>query len=142
MYAAVSGSKSVWSVARDFGVDRGFVQTLLQCSAVYAYTVSTFCAAVPKFWALSMLCQALTGRLAFGVPLELVPLMELRGIKVGLARALASAGFDTLSTIARATSTELVAQVKHMTADKAENVISVAKESLRERAEEVLLGLA
>ena len=68
-------------------------------------------------------------------------LMELRGIKVGLARALAAAGFDKLSTISHATAAELVAQVKHMTLGTAENVIGVAKESLRQRAEEVLLGL-
>ena len=56
-------------------------------------------------------------------------------------RALAAAGFEKLSTISQATAAALVAQVKHMTLGTAENVIGVAKESLRQRAEEVLLGL-
>ena len=67
--------------------------------------------------------------------------MELRGVKVGLARALAAAGYDRFSVIASADPAQLVAAVKRMTYEKAEQVVSVAKEKLQDRAEEMLLAM-
>jgi POLQ-like helicase len=96
LHRVVACEQTVWRVADDFRVSRGFLQNLLQSAAVYSSCLATFCEELrQQFWALSAVLPVFTKRLAFGVRHELVALMEIPGIKQARARQLFSAGFKT-----------------------------------------------
>ncbi len=79
LYRVIFNEHSIWRVSEEFKVSRGFVQSLLQASAVFASSLVSFCEELKQeFWALGILLPAFTKRLAFGVRAELVALVRLR----------------------------------------------------------------
>ena len=84
-------------------------------------------------------------RLAHCCSPELLPLLDLPGVKAGRARQLHQAGYTSLAAIARATPRDLVTTVEHLSLKAAQLMVQSAKlllieksESLHDEAEEVL----
>ncbi|KAK7473467.1 hypothetical protein BaRGS_00035296 [Batillaria attramentaria] len=129
---------SVWDVAERFQQPRGFVQNLLTSAASFASCVLRFCQELPELWAYQELLGNFAKRLAYCVSVELLPLMEVPGVKLGRARQLYSAGYQTLQSLAAAESGALVNCVQFLSHKAARQIISAAKVILEEKADSLL----
>lgn len=130
--------KSVWDVAEKYQLPRGFVQTLLTSAASFASCVLRFCQELPEFWAYQDLLGNFAKRLAYCVSVELIPLMEVPGIKLGRAKQLFSAGYTSLQSLAAAESSALVKNIQFLSHKAARQIISSAKVILEEKTEALL----
>lgn len=104
---------------------------LLRDSAKLANSLGAFCRELqkenPALLSFSLLLPQMGKRLQFGVPQELVPLMEIKGVKQGMARSLAAAGYASLAKIATATENDLISHVQFLSRNAAKQIISHAK---------------
>ena len=91
---------SIPAVAKRYGVQSGTVQYLQSSAATYCAMVSSFCERL-QWTSLAAALTSVKPRLHFGVPDELLPLVEVEGISPARARALARAGFTTVKKIAK-----------------------------------------
>ena len=74
-------------VADKFQVSRGEVQSLMSSAVSFASSVYHFCQEIEEFWAYQQLLEPFSRRLAHCCLPELLPLLELPGVKIGRARA-------------------------------------------------------
>lgn len=118
------------TVAQKFRVERGIVQKLMQSAASNSATILRFCEELEEFWAFKELLTTFTKRLAYCCTSELVPLMELQGVRIGRAKLLYQAGYKTVQDIANATSADLVKNVANISYKVAKGIIQSAKLSL------------
>jgi hypothetical protein len=91
---------SISAVARRYGVQTGTVQYLQSNAATYCAIISSFCERL-QWNSLAAALNAVKPRLHFGVPDELVSLVEVEGVSPTRARALARAGLTSVKKIAR-----------------------------------------
>ena len=84
---------------------------------------------LPEFWALTKILPDFIQRLSFCVALELIPLMEIPGVKAGRARQLIKAGFRTLKSIAHLDADVLVRSIENMPRAIARQIVAAAKVS-------------
>ncbi|KAK7109405.1 helicase POLQ-like [Littorina saxatilis] len=129
---------TVWDVAERFQLPRGFVQNLLSSAASFASCVLRFCQELPELWAYQDLLGNFGKRLAYCVSMELIPLMEVPGVKLGRARQLHSAGFHTIQSLAAADPGQLVSLVQFLTHKAARQIVSAAKVILEEKTEALM----
>ncbi|XP_041370459.1 helicase POLQ-like [Gigantopelta aegis] len=127
--------RSVWDVSSRFQYPRGFIQNLLSAAASFASCVFHFCQELAEFWAFQDLLGNFVKRLTYCVSMELIPLMEIPGIKLGRARQLYSAGLRTLQAVANADPETLVKKIEHMPRKAARQVVASAKVLLKEKAD-------
>ncbi|ESO08460.1 hypothetical protein HELRODRAFT_74949, partial [Helobdella robusta] len=121
---------SVWKVAERFQVSRGFLQQLLSSTVSFAACVLHFC---------QDLLINFTKKLSHCCSLELLPLMEIPGLKIGRARLLYEAGYSNVQQIASITDhKQLVRNVKMIPTKTAKQLISSARMLVNERLEELL----
>ena len=102
-------------------------------AASFASSVLHFCQELEEFWAYQELLEPFSRRLAHCCVPELLPLLDLPGVKIGRARQLYSAGFQTVADIARAQAKQLVTSVEHVSYKVANSMIQAAKLSVLER---------
>ncbi|XP_064096289.1 helicase POLQ-like [Macrobrachium nipponense] len=138
----------IWEVSDHFHMHRGFTQQLLLASSSFSSCVQHFCQELEELWAFRDLLCTFSRQLTGCCSLELLPLLDLPGVKMGRAKMLYKAGFHTLHDVANAEPRSLVESVEHLPYRTATQIISSAKmlllekaESLQGEAEEVLLGL-
>ena len=138
----------IYSVAEKFQVSRGEVQSLMASAASFSSCVFHFCQEVEEFWAYQELLEPFSRRLAHCCSPELLPLLDLPGVKAGRARQLHSAGFTGVGDIARAQPRDLVEKVEHLGYKAAQSIIQGAKlimlervETLRDQAETAMLDM-
>ncbi|XP_055530140.1 helicase POLQ-like isoform X2 [Wyeomyia smithii] len=117
-------------VALKFKVDAGSIQTLMTNVASTASGLQRMCEELPELKAFQQLLMPLVQRLSHCCTAELIPLMELPGVKLARARQLHRAGFTSLVSIANAKSRNLVESVEHMNYRAANQLILSAKEYL------------
>uniref|UniRef100_A0A0A9X7V1 Helicase POLQ-like n=2 Tax=Lygus hesperus TaxID=30085 RepID=A0A0A9X7V1_LYGHE len=136
----------VLSVANAYKVDRGAVHNLLLTTTSYAASVIRFCEAIESFWPFVKLLSVFPDRLNYCCSVDLIPLMELPGVKIGRAKQLHKAGFKTVLSIAKADPASLTRVILHLPYKQAVQIVDVAKlkvqtkyETLQEEAEEYLL---
>ncbi|XP_078455497.1 helicase POLQ-like isoform X2 [Lampetra planeri] len=136
---------SVWEVASKFGQNRGFIQNLVGSAAAFASCIVHFCQELDEFWAYQLLFADLTQKLSYCVKSELIPLMEVAGVKEARARQLYKAGFKSLAMLANADPKDLVQQIEFLPHRQAKQIVFSAKllltekaEALREEADELL----
>ncbi|KAJ8025431.1 Helicase POLQ-like [Holothuria leucospilota] len=127
--------KSIWQVAERFEVSRGFVQSLFTSAASFASSIQRFCEDLPQFWAIHQLLGKVTYDLSYCATADLLPLLEVSGVKQGRARQLVNAGYKTLRHLAFANPETLVRDIEHLPKRVAKEIISAAKLELAERAE-------
>lgn len=137
--------RSIFEVADAFAVNRGVVQALTQAAASYASSVLKCCEELDEFWAMRELLRHLTKRLSYCCTAELVPLMDLPGVKLARAKQLYAAGYKTLEHVAKADVRRLEESVQHLNGRVAKQLVAAAKvlllekvESLREEVQDCL----
>uniref|UniRef100_A0A914X3W3 Helicase POLQ-like n=1 Tax=Plectus sambesii TaxID=2011161 RepID=A0A914X3W3_9BILA len=122
----------VWDVATRFDTTRGWLQSFLQSTSSNASSIARFCEHVPELWPFKLLLPDFVRQLAHCVQMELIPLMELQGVKTGRARQLYHAGFKTVSAVAEADASQLTNLVAHLSRRQAQEMIASAKNLLRD----------
>ncbi|XP_033756723.1 helicase POLQ-like isoform X2 [Pecten maximus] len=127
--------KSVWEVSEKFQQSRGFIQNLLSSAASFASCVYHFCQELDEFWPYQDLFGNFVQRLAYCVSSELIPLMEIPGVKLGRAKQMYSVGYRTLSQVANADPDDLVKSIKQIPRKTARQIVTAAKMLLNEKAE-------
>ena len=140
---------SVHAVADRFQVSRGEVQSLMSSAASFSASVFHFCQEVEEFWAYQELLEPFSRRLAHCCSPELLPLLDLPGVKIGRAKQLHSAGLVTVADISKSKAKDLVDKVEHLSYKAATSIIQAAKlivtekaEALRDEAEMAMLDLS
>ncbi|XP_068249203.1 helicase POLQ-like isoform X2 [Palaemon carinicauda] len=138
----------IWEVSDHFHMHRGFTQQLLLASSSFSSCVQHFCQEMEELWAFRDLLCTFSRQLSGCCSAELLPLLDIPGVKMGRAKMLYKAGFHTLHDVANAEPRSLVENVEHLPYRTATQIINSAKmlllekaESLQGEAEEVLLGL-
>ncbi|KAL9703505.1 hypothetical protein quinque_007023 [Culex quinquefasciatus] len=124
-------------VARKYKLDAGSVQQLMTNVASTASGLLRMTEQLPKLWAYRQLLATMTQRLSHCCTIELLPLMELPGVKIARAKQLWRAGFTSLASIAAAKSSDLVTMVEYMNHRNASQLIMAAKAKLMEQVEEL-----
>lgn len=124
-------------VAKKYKVDAGSVQMLMSNVAATASGLLRMSEEIPKLWAFRQLLATMTQRLSHCCTVELLPLMELPGVKIARAKQLWRAGFTSLASIAGARSSDLVTNVEYMNYRVAGQLIMAAKAKLMEQVEEL-----
>ncbi|CAG2243058.1 HELQ [Mytilus edulis] len=127
--------KSLWEVADKFQQPRGFIQNLLSSAAGFASCVYHFCQELEEFWAYQDLLGNFVKRLSYCVTTELIPLMEIPGVKLGRAKQLHSSGYKTLTHVAHADPVDIVKHIKQISKKAAIQIVTSAKVLLNEKAE-------
>eukprot|EP00795_Rhopilema_esculentum_P014624 gene14624-5707_t len=126
---------SVWQVAANFGSTRGFLQGLLTSTASFASMLINFTKELPEFWSLRLLFEAMLQRLSYAATAELIPLMEIPGVKLARAKQLYKAGYHTLKSLAWANAEDLCRNIDYLPKKQANLIVSTAKMLLQEKAE-------
>ena len=120
----------------------------MSSAASFSASVFHFCQEVEEFWAYQELLEPFSKRLAHCCSPELLPLLDLPGVKIGRAKQLHSAGLVSVGDISRSKARELVEKVEHLSYKAATSIIQAAKlivrekvEALRDEAEIAMLDL-
>ncbi|XP_014782396.1 helicase POLQ-like [Octopus bimaculoides] len=130
--------KTIWEVAKIFQQPRGFVQNLVSSALSFATCVSYFCKEIKEFWGLSALFELFIQQLSYSTILDLIPLIEIPGVKKGRAHQLYNAGYKTLALVAKASVKDLVKDIEHMSKKLARQIIASAQLLLDEKREALL----
>jgi len=148
MLWALWQAKPLHLVADTFQVPRGDVQNLMSSAAGFASSVFHFCQEIDSFWAYQELLEPYSKRLAYCASPELLPLLDIPGVRGARARQLYAAGFSSLQKIAKTSISDLSNSVEHLPLKVAASIIQGATllltekaEILKEEAEMVLLEL-
>ena len=74
--------KTAREIAGTYGVDPGAIQALINNTAATASALLRMCEELPEFWAFKLLFTIMPQRLSHCCTVELLPLMDLPGVKV------------------------------------------------------------
>lgn len=128
IYELWKTNNKIWTVAGEFQLDRGFIQTIVQSAASFSSGVLHFCEHLDELWPYKNLLMEFIKRLQYNCsPVDLIPLLELDGVKSARAKQLHTAGFKTLEVIARAKDEDLAAAVRNLPLSMARKIIKSAK---------------
>ncbi|KAF0988947.1 hypothetical protein HZS_1631, partial [Henneguya salminicola] len=137
--------KSIWSISTDFNIPRGVLQFLSTSSISNASSLSRLITEMKEFWHIKLLLEEMTKKLSLINSLEVLPLLEISGVKQARAKQLYKAGYKTVSEVASAESENLITTIPHLSRRQAASIISSARllireqvEKLREEAEQIL----
>ena len=125
----------IHTVAEKFSISRGEVQNLMSSAASFSSSVLHFCLEIEEFWAYQELLEPFTKRLAHCCSPELLPLLDLPGVKAGRAKLLLQAGYSSLGCIAKAEPGDLVRGIPNLSHKAAKLIVQSAKLQLIEKAE-------
>lgn len=90
-----------------------------------------------EFWGFVGLFPELCKGLSYCCVPEIIPLMELPGVKVARAKQLFNSGLKDVKAVAKAKDTELMSVIDKLTQWQARNMIQAAKHLLKSRADEL-----
>ncbi|XP_045111099.1 helicase POLQ-like isoform X2 [Portunus trituberculatus] len=141
--------QGVWEASVQLGSERGELQQLLNATTAFASCVSHFCAELEQLWAFRDLLVNITQMLSGCCIAELIPLLDLPGVKKGRAKLMYKAGLKTLQDVAKCDPRRLMQAVIHLPYVSALQIIDSAKmllidkaEVLQMEAEEMMMGLS
>ncbi|CAF1447721.1 unnamed protein product [Rotaria sordida] len=130
-------NKSFYDVAKFWDQSRGTIQNLYSQVASFAASILYFSKSYDEFWPYHELLPMFIQRLTFCTSLEILPIMEIPGIKRGRALQLVRAGFRTLRSLARAQPDHLMKTVLNLSLRTAQILIKHSKRLLCEQAEDL-----
>jgi len=114
----------------------------------FASCVFHFCQEFEEFWAYQELLEPFAARLSSCCSPELLPLLDLPGVKAVRAKQLCVPGYKDLATIAKTEPSHLVKTVQHLSVKAATLIVQSAKlillkkaQTHREEADTVLLDI-
>ena len=134
-------------------VSRGEVQSLMTSAASFSASVYHFCQEVEEFWAYQDLLDQFSRRLAHCTSPDLLPLLDLPGVKLARARQLHKAGYTrytvlwvyspfttfvwrSVALLAKSTDQSLIsALAPHLSIKAAAGILQAARLAVRERVE-------
>lgn len=125
--------KTIWEVASMFNQPRGFIQNLVTSSCSFATCVLHFCQELEELWMFQSLFTPFIQQLSYNVVADLVPLLEIPGVKKARASQLFNAGYKTLASIASADIGALVRSIDHLSKKVARQMVASAKLLLEEK---------
>jgi len=131
-------------VAHRFQLDRGSLQNCMNTASTFCGMMKTFCNRM-DWWELEMIMGGFMRRLEFGVKSEIIPLLEIPGVKKIRARSLYNAGYKTVVDIAKLTVDELLKNVKNLgqyRVKAAKSIIEGAQKLLKSQADELTKSAA
>ena len=76
-----TSSNTIWRTANYFQCSRGFLQSVMNSTASFSSCLTHFTQEIPELWSINLLLPVMTKKLAFSASLDLVPLMEITGVK-------------------------------------------------------------
>lgn len=82
-----------------FNVTRGRVQSLMRSASMFSSSMTSFCRAM-EWYALEAVLASFVKRLGFGAKPDIVPLLELKTLTAGRARAVWNAGYKDIPRLA------------------------------------------
>eukprot|EP00123_Amoebidium_parasiticum_P009624 comp19603_c0_seq1/m.23083 comp19603_c0_seq1/g.23083 ORF comp19603_c0_seq1/g.23083 comp19603_c0_seq1/m.23083 type:complete len:1020 (-) comp19603_c0_seq1:139-3198(-) len=127
--------RSVWDIAKKFNLSPGHVQTLMSTSAVFGSMMAAFVKELKGVgWGLGLLMEQLVRRIFHGVKDELLPLVEIQGVKQARARQLFKAGYRTVVDVAGADPSAMCENIKNLFPSQAKAIIRGARRLLKQRA--------
>jgi hypothetical protein len=98
-------------VENKYKINRGQAQTLLKSASMFSSSMTSFCNAMGWF-SLEAVMASFVKRLGFGVKPDILPLMEIKGMTAGRARAIWTAGLRDPASVAACSPQQLVDSVK------------------------------
>ncbi|CAF0989079.1 unnamed protein product, partial [Didymodactylos carnosus] len=130
-------NNSIYDVARYWQIPRGTIQYLYSQAGQCATSILYFTKVFDNLWPYQDLLPTFIRRLTFCTSLEILPLMEIHGIKQGRALQLARAGYKTLKSLARANVNELMKDIPHLPHKVALTIIKNAAILLKQQIEDL-----
>jgi len=88
-----------------------------------------------ELWAFKDLLSSFSRQLQGCCSAQLLPLLDLPGIKIGRAKLLYASGYTSLETVAMASPDDLVKSVHHLPRHTAVQIVQSAKALLMEKVE-------
>ncbi|CAH8613818.1 unnamed protein product [Heterobilharzia americana] len=130
----------IWFVAERYKFSRGALQSMLTSAASMAnslaHALGSEFSTDSELWAFAHLLPEFATRLAYCVSSELLPLMELPGVKRTRARQLYSLGYCTLKDVACASASELTSRMAPFLSKRvAKEIIQAAQMLVSEKAD-------
>ena len=125
----------IHEVAEKFSISKGEVQNLMSSAASFSSSVLHFWMEIEEFWAYKELLEPFTKRQAHSCSPELLPLLDLPGVKAGRAKLLLQTGYSTIGSIAKSEPGDLVKSIPNLSHKAAKLIVQSAKLQLIERAE-------
>ncbi|CAI2349043.1 unnamed protein product [Caenorhabditis sp. 36 PRJEB53466] len=136
MLQKIWSHEPMFAVAERFGVEKGWLQTTLQSSISQAASIAKFSEKINTMWPLRKLLPELVQRLSEAAQPELLPLMQVDGVKKARAAVLFKAGYKTVGMIARANPNKIVQELGTIRLAQANAIIASAKMVLRDQVDE------
>lgn len=125
-------------IARSFQIHKGTLQSALTQIASNANSLSRFVEELPdKFWSYISLFPQICQQLTYCCAPEIVPLMELNGVKVARAKQLYQAGYRDVQSIAKCNTYKLSHDLNPCSHKQAKALIRAARHMLRSKADEL-----
>ncbi|RWS16329.1 DNA topoisomerase 3-beta-1-like protein [Dinothrombium tinctorium] len=125
-------------LSEKYDLQSGTLQLLLSQLATNASSLHRFVAEIKKFEKLESILENFSKTLFYCCTPELIPLLELPAVKIARAKQLYSAGFKTITDIAKASTNDLVRSVDKMSKKQAQEIIQKAKNFLLASADELV----
>ncbi|RNA39659.1 helicase POLQ-like isoform X2 [Brachionus plicatilis] len=136
IYELWKSHNSIWKVSSEFGLDRGFVQQIVQSAASFTSGVLHFCENLDEFWPYKNMLAEFTKRLQFNCSsADLIPLLELEGVRVARAKQLYIAGYKSIEDVAGSNPDDMTSKIKNIIPAVAKKIIKSAKKILKEKIE-------
>lgn len=138
VYDAYQNKLDLDMLSRRFGLQRGQIYSLLNQVASHASSLFRFVEEKKEnLWAFASLLPEMCQRLTYCCNPELIPLMELPGVKISRAKQLVNAGYRDIVSLAKAKDKDLTSKIDNINSNQARKIIKAARYKIKGLTEEL-----